>query len=1163
MMKKGIVALLLVLLLAALATVLVSCGTYEYTVKYYYELPDGTYSEQRIERVETAESLVNFSPEAVENYTVNQKKSKLTADLSADENAVIEVYYDAARHTVTFDIGALTLVSGSLSQSVFHGEAAVAPVVEANDKASFVRWDAAFNKVEGDITVKAVTNTDATVKVYHKTENADGSYTTTLADTLTVDASRGTYTYEPSAKTHYTVNTAESSLVCTPSIREESSVTVCYTRKHYTVRYELSGLTHTGGELLQSVKYGCAPTPPTFAENDACLFIEWDKSATAPVEGDTVITAVVNSTAYVLVKIYRETPDGQFVLCEAETVNLQWDAREGRYTYPAPSVTGYTLNAARSTLAGELLVNRVTELAAYYSINRYTVKFVIGELAHTGGELTQTVAHGEAALAPTVANTAKLGFVRWDKAFDSVEGDLTVTAVTTTDAPVEVIIYKENAEGDYIRSGTETIYVDATLATYTHAPSVPSHYTLNAAKSSLAVTPSMLETKTVEVYYDLARYTVKFVIGELALTGGELTQTVKYGEAAVAPTVANTAKLAFVRWDKAFDSVEGDLTVTAVTTTDAPVEVIVYKETLGGQYVKDSITTIYVDASLFSYTYAPPALAGYTVNAEESSLVIEPTMLETKTVEVYYDLARYTVTFEIGELSHTGGGALSQTVKHGGAATAPTVSGTRTAAFLSWSGDFSNVTENLTVSAQITREAKVVIKYYYEMIGGGYEVGGTETKTVSAVPEIYTHTPANKSGYTLSTTYGNTSCALYAGRESTVEIYYDLVKYTVTFVIGDLALGAGELVQQVSYGSAATAPTVQNTLKAVFLGWDKSFDSITSDLMVTARYEAYTPIYTRHDLELIAVNLNGNYILADNINLSEGDWVPLGTFTGKLIGNGKVISGLTITNLDRGALFRENKGLIDGVTLKDCTISFSRTRATEHAETDTNESISGAFLVTTNKGTVQNCKLVGINTVTAKLRGSHSFALLDNNKTTYKHVASYYVGGFVAHNEGAVVGCGIEGSLTFTVFAENYYAGHGGDTFTGGHWTEVHALGHFGGFASQNSGTVENCTATAAIEAIAKAHVTAEGIGANEAHALTYLTFGTAVSDNTGGIIDTRTLAGTIEQEVTESGSSSAGGKKDDEAHPRIHSITTNENLNKLVGTNNGGSIIRSVATTS
>ena len=1160
-MKKGIVALLLVLLLVALASVLVSCGTYEYTVKYYYETPDGTYAEKRIERVETAESLVNFEPAAVENYTVNQTKSKLTADLSADENAVIEVYYDAARHTVTFDIGALTLVSGELSQTVFHGEAAVAPVVSGNDKASFVSWDTAFTKVEGDITVKAVTNTDATVKVYHKIENADGSYATSLADTLTVDASRGAYTYEPSAKTHYTVNSAESSLTCTPSIREAASVTVCYTRKHYTVRYELSGLTHTGGELSQSVKYGCAPTPPTFEQNDACLFIEWDKSATAPVEGDTVITAVVNSTAYVLVKIYRETPDGQFVLCENETVNLQRDAREGSYTYLAPSVTGYALNATMSTLSGALRVNNTTELAAYYSINRYTVTFVIGDLSHTGGELTQTVAHGEAAVAPTVANTAKLAFVRWDKAFDSVEGDLTVTAVTTTDAPVEVITYKETADGSYVKDSTETIYVDATSALYTHAPVLPDHYTLNATMSSLSVEPTVLETKTVEVYLDLARYTVTFVIGDLSHTGGELTQTVKYGEAAVAPTVANTAKLAFVRWDKAFDSVEGDLTVTAVTTTDAPVEITVYKENLSGQYVKDSTETIYVDASQLSYTYSPLALAGYTVNATKSGLTVEPTVLETKTVEVYYDLKTYTVTFNIGELQHTDG-ALSQTVKHGGAAVAPTVSGTRTEAFAGWSCDFSRITSDLTVTAQVTRDAKVIIKYYYEMIGGGYEAGTTETKTVSAIPEIYTHAPASVSGYTLSKTYGNTSCALYAGRESTVEIYYDLVKYTVTFVIGDLALGAGELVQQVPYGTAATAPTVENTLTAVFLGWDKSFNCITSNLTVTAKYEAYTPIYSRADLELIAVDLNGNYILANDINLSGADWTPLGTFTGKFLGNGKVISGLTITNLDRGALFRENKGLIDGVTLKDCTLSLSRTRAVEHSETDTNEAISGAFLVTTNKGTVQNCKIVGVNIATATLKGSHTFTLLDNNKTTYKHVASYYVGGLVAYNEGDLVSCGIEGTLTFTIFADTYYKGHGGNTFTGGHWTEVHALGHFGGFASQNSGTVESCTSTAAIKAIAKANVTADGIGANEAYARTYLTFGTAVSDNAGEIISTRTLAGTIERVVTESGSSSAYGDKDDEAHPSIQSVTSDENLNKLVGSNSG-TIIGSVATTS
>ena len=70
-------------------------------------------------------------------------------------------------------------------------------------------------------------------------------------------------------------------------------------------------------------------------------------------------------------------------------------------------------------------------------------------LTHVSGDLTQTIAHGEAATAPTVANTASHAFVEWDSAFDSITGNLTVTAVTTTDAPIKVITYKENLDGSY------------------------------------------------------------------------------------------------------------------------------------------------------------------------------------------------------------------------------------------------------------------------------------------------------------------------------------------------------------------------------------------------------------------------------------------------------------------------------------------------------------------------------------------------------------------------------------------------------------------------------------------------------------------------------------------------------------------------------------------
>jgi fibronectin-binding autotransporter adhesin len=60
--------------------------------------------------------------------------------------------------------------------------------------------------------------------------------------------------------------------------------------------------------------------------------------------------------------------------------------------------------------------------------------------------------------------------------------------------------------------------------------------------------------------------------------------------------------------------------------------------------------------------------------------------------------------------------------------------------------------------------------------------------------------------------------------------------YTVTFNLGGgTHTGGGDLSQVVAIGTAAEAPTVTRSGYA-FIGWDKAFDHVTSDLVVTARW---------------------------------------------------------------------------------------------------------------------------------------------------------------------------------------------------------------------------------------------------------------------------------------------------------------------------------------
>ncbi len=157
--------------------------------------------------------------------------------------------------------------------------------------------------------------------------------------------------------------------------------------------------------------------------------------------------------------------------------------------------------------------------------------------------------------------------------------------------------------------------------------------------------------------------------------------------------------------------------------------------------------------------------------------------------------------------------------------------------------------------------------------------------------------------------------------------------------------------------------------------------------------EGYTPIYTVEDLYCVRYNLSGNYILMNDIDLSEdtaegGDWDyngrgwnPIGSddkysnksFSGVFDGNNYSIIGMHINQTDYNAqyeyvgLFAYVTGTVKNLCLSGCNIVYNRATAHTNVYQYSYQYIGG--IAGYSDGIIQNCKTD--NTMTINNKGSH------------------------------------------------------------------------------------------------------------------------------------------------------------------------------------------------
>lgn len=186
-------------------------------------------------------------------------------------------------------------------------------------------------------------------------------------------------------------------------------------------------------------------------------------------------------------------------------------------------------------------------------------------------------------------------------------------------------------------------------------------------------------------------------------------------------------------------------------------------------------------------------------------------------------------------------------VNKGSGATAPTIPTREGYTFTGWDTTFTNITEALVVTAQYSINTyTVTFKNYDGTILKTETVDYNTSAIAPAVPERpgYNFTGWDKSFSNIKNDL--TVIAQYSVKPAGT--------YTVTFKDFN---GTVLKVESVIAGNSATPPANPLREGYAFIGWDKTYNSITSDLIITAQYKinTYTVCFKDYDGNILKTEI--------------------------------------------------------------------------------------------------------------------------------------------------------------------------------------------------------------------------------------------------------------------------------------------------------------------
>ena len=571
----------------------------------------------------------------------------------------------------------------------------------------------------------------------------------------------------------------------------------------YTLSFDLNG---GESEAISDITadYNSDVTKPADPTRTGYTFKGWDPEFTGKVPADN--TTYVAQWTVNQYTITFDTDGGSEIAAITQDYNTAVTAPA------APTKTGYTFVSWDKEIPATMPAENIT-IKAIWQINKYTVTFD----SNGGTEVAPiTQDYATEINAPTAPTRVGYEFAGWDKDVPATmpAEDLTLTAQWTAKKFIYTFTKKDNKDN----VASDVIEIEQTFDAAVVKPTDEQlnweEHTFDKYVETVPETVTEEGAKTFTALYNINKYTVKFVVGEVIHEA-----TLEYGSPITIPEIP--AKEGYTgAWDKEVAKTvpAENVTYTAVYT---PIEYTVTFNTDGGSEVA-SIKVTY--GSAITLPEKNPTKEGYTF--KEWGNV--PATMPANDVELkaIWTINKYNVTFDFG----FDGLVDTKDYEYNAEIVIPDVPSRAGWVFKGWEPEVAKTVPASDVTYTAQWELDIVKVRFVFWDGNTKEYEYKPGAEITEIPEV----PARE-GYTFKGWDKPIPDVVpVVGGELVITAQWSINKYAVYFIANKKTVYSAIL----PYGSEIVAPEAPEVEGYTFVGWTPEVDAT-----VPARTVYYEAVY--------------------------------------------------------------------------------------------------------------------------------------------------------------------------------------------------------------------------------------------------------------------------------------------------------------------------------